>query len=60
VRTSISKRLRVMLTCALKVYVKVSKNRKLHLIAQQNLMFKKYNAPLTRDYCYIWFEGMRS
>jgi hypothetical protein len=44
---------KIMLTCALRAYFKVSKGRKLYLIAQKNLMFKMYNAQFIREYYYI-------
>jgi hypothetical protein len=30
----------------------------LHLIAQKNLIFRRYNAQFTREYCYIYNLNM--
>jgi Fe-S-cluster-containing dehydrogenase component len=49
---------KIMLTCALRAYFKVSKGRKLYLIAQKNLMFKRYNKQFIKEYYYIYTLNM--
>jgi hypothetical protein len=42
-----------LVNICLKTHAKISKIKNLHLIIQKNLMFKKYNAHVLREYCYI-------